>query len=57
MPVLKRPDAEIHYEVHGGGFPLLRYAPGGLRSSIGFWGPGAAGAPRRYASKIGWCSA
>ena len=28
MPILKRPDAEIHYEVHGKGFPLLLYAPG-----------------------------
>ena len=46
MPVLKRPDAKIHYEVHGKGFPLLLYAPGGLRSSIEFWGPGADGAPR-----------
>jgi len=48
MPVLKRPDAEIHYEVHGSGFPLLLYAPGGLRSSIEFWGPGADGAPRPW---------
>ncbi len=47
MPVLKRPDAEIHYEVHGQGFPLLLYAPGGLRSSIEFWGPGPDG-PRAW---------
>ena len=26
MPILKRPDAEIYYEVHGKGFPLLLYA-------------------------------
>jgi pimeloyl-ACP methyl ester carboxylesterase len=43
MPVLKRPDAEIYYEVHGKGFPVLLYAPGGLRSSIDFWGPGPDG--------------
>jgi pimeloyl-ACP methyl ester carboxylesterase len=48
MPILKRPDAEIHYEVHGTGFPLLLYAPGGLRSSIEFWGPGDDGAPRPW---------
>ena len=48
MPILKRPDAEIHYEVHGKGFPLLLYAPGGLRSAIEFWGPGADGAPRSW---------
>ena len=23
MPVFKRPEAEIHYEVHGSGHPLL----------------------------------
>lgn len=38
MPMLKRPDAEIYYEVHGRGFPLLLYAPGGLRSQVGMWG-------------------
>ena len=30
MPMLKRADAEIYYEVHGAGFPILLYAPGGL---------------------------
>ena len=47
MPVLKRPDAEIHYEVHGKGFPVLLYAPGGLKSAIDFWGPGPEG-PRAW---------
>ena len=37
MPMLKRPDAEIYYEVHGKGFPILLYAPGGLRSQMGTW--------------------
>ncbi len=37
MPMLKRPDGEIYYEVHGKGFPLLLYAPGGLRSQVSFW--------------------
>ena len=37
MPVLKRADAEIHYEVHGSGFPLLLFAPGGLRSQLAYW--------------------
>lgn len=48
MPMLKRPDAEIHYEVHGRGFPILLYAPGGLRSNIEFWGPNADGSPRAW---------
>ncbi len=37
MPVFKRPDAEIYYEVHGSGYPLLIFAPGGLRSELAFW--------------------
>ena len=37
MPVLRRPDAEIYYEVHGEGYPLLIFAPGGLRSELAFW--------------------
>lgn len=37
MAVLQRPDAEIYYEVHGDGFPLLIFAPGGLRSQLAFW--------------------
>ena len=28
MPMFKRADAEIHYEVYGSGFPILLYAPG-----------------------------
>ena len=27
MPVFTRPDAEIYYEVHGSGYPLLLFAP------------------------------
>lgn len=38
MPTLKRADAEIYYEVHGAGFPILLYAPGGLKSEVGMWG-------------------
>jgi pimeloyl-ACP methyl ester carboxylesterase len=37
MPVFTRPQAEIHYEVHGSGHPLLLFAPGGLRSELAFW--------------------
>src|SRR5471032_3612929 len=38
MPMFKRADAEIHYEVHGKGFPILLYAPGGLKSQMNMWG-------------------
>ena len=37
MPMFKRADAEINYEVHGSGFPILLYAPGGLRSQLSMW--------------------
>ena len=37
MPVFTRPGAEIYYEVHGSGYPLLIFAPGGLRSELAFW--------------------
>jgi len=37
MPVFKRPEAEIYYEVYGSGYPLLLFAPGGLRSALEFW--------------------
>src|SRR3954468_13187008 len=38
MPMLRRPDGEICYEVHGSGFPVLLHAPGGLRSRAEMWG-------------------
>lgn len=37
MPQFEYADAAIHYEEFGAGFPLLIFAPGGLRSEISFW--------------------
>ena len=37
MPSFEHHDAQIYYEVHGDGYPLLLIAPGGMRSSIPFW--------------------
>ena len=37
MPTFKHADAELHYEVHGQGFPLLLFAPGGLKSQSDYW--------------------
>jgi pimeloyl-ACP methyl ester carboxylesterase len=38
MPTLERGEGtSIYYEVHGQGFPLVLFAPGGIRSSIAFW--------------------
>ena len=34
MPILKRDDAEIHYQEFGSGYPLVIFAPGGLNSRI-----------------------
>jgi pimeloyl-ACP methyl ester carboxylesterase len=39
MPTITRPDgATIRYEVYGSGYPLLLIAPGGVSSSVEFWG-------------------
>ena len=48
MPMLKRPDAEIYYEVHGSGFPILLYAPGGLASRVEMWGGKSANYPNGF---------
>ncbi|MBP2364962.1 alpha/beta fold hydrolase [Pseudonocardia parietis] len=37
MPSFARPDADLHYEEHGAGFPILLIAPGGMRSAISAW--------------------
>ncbi|MBT3906246.1 MAG: alpha/beta hydrolase [Rhodospirillales bacterium] len=43
MPVLKLDDAEIHYQEFGSGYPLVLFAPGGMRSRMEMWW--AANAP------------
>jgi pimeloyl-ACP methyl ester carboxylesterase len=37
MPVFERADVSLYYEEYGSGYPLLLFAPGGMRSSIDFW--------------------
>ena len=37
MPTVRNGDATIYYEVHGAGFPILTFAPGGLLSAISIW--------------------
>jgi pimeloyl-ACP methyl ester carboxylesterase len=37
MPVLRRNDGEIYFEEKGRGYPVLLFAPGGLRSRIDMW--------------------
>jgi len=48
MPMFKRADADIHYEVHGSGFPVLLYAPGGLKSQMGMWGGVSPAYPKGF---------
>ena len=37
MPEFRRGKAVLYYEVYGEGYPILLFAPGGMRSSIDFW--------------------
>ena len=37
MPTFERDDILIHYIERGEGFPILLFAPGGMRSAAGFW--------------------
>ena len=37
MPSFERDDIRIHYIERGQGFPILLFAPGGMRSAAGFW--------------------
>lgn len=37
MPFHRRGEIEIYYEEHGGGFPVLLLAPGGMNSTLDYW--------------------
>jgi pimeloyl-ACP methyl ester carboxylesterase len=37
MPTYDHDGASIYYEEYGSGFPMLLIAPGGMKSTIGFW--------------------
>jgi pimeloyl-ACP methyl ester carboxylesterase len=37
MPIFERGSVSLNYEEFGSGYPLLLFAPGGMRSSIQFW--------------------
>jgi pimeloyl-ACP methyl ester carboxylesterase len=37
MPFVERDEQRIYYEIHGDGFPILCFAPGGMRSSLPYW--------------------
>jgi pimeloyl-ACP methyl ester carboxylesterase len=40
MPIFQEQDLKLNYEIHGEGFPVLLFAPGGMRSAISFWSGG-----------------
>ena len=48
MATLKLKDAEIHYEEFGTGYPVLLFAPGGMRSNNAMWHKPADGPPRPW---------
>jgi pimeloyl-ACP methyl ester carboxylesterase len=48
MPVLRRNDAEIYFEEFGSGYPVLLFAPGGMRSRIDMWHPPQDGPSRPW---------
>jgi pimeloyl-ACP methyl ester carboxylesterase len=37
MPVFEHAGVSLYYEEYGSGYPLLLFAPGGMRSSSDFW--------------------
>ena len=37
MPVFTANEVSLNYEIHGEGFPIILFAPGGMRSAISFW--------------------
>lgn len=37
MPTLQRADVTLYWEEHGSGYPLIVFAPGGMRSSVEYW--------------------
>src|ERR1700676_411344 len=37
MPIFKRGDVTLYFEEFGSGYPILLFAPGGMRSAIEFW--------------------
>jgi pimeloyl-ACP methyl ester carboxylesterase len=37
VPLFERGHLRLYYEQHGEGFPLLLFAPGGMRSNVAFW--------------------
>jgi len=52
MPTFKRADVSIYYEEYGRGYPILLFAPGGMRSSIEYWANGPFDPTREFAGNL-----
>ena len=54
MPFLPIPEGQIHYEVHGSGYPLLLFAPGFLSARMERWrtNPARPGVPQDWLDPI-----
>jgi pimeloyl-ACP methyl ester carboxylesterase len=54
MPYLETRDSQIHFEVHGAGFPVVLFAPGFLSSRIERWrtNPARPGVPQDFLDPI-----
>ncbi|MXY55112.1 MAG: alpha/beta hydrolase [Gammaproteobacteria bacterium] len=37
MAFFERGEVNLYYEIHGEGYPVLLFAPGGMRSAVSFW--------------------
>ena len=48
MPVLHHDGASIAYEEYGSGYPILLFAPGGMRSRMELWHAPADGPARPW---------
>lgn len=48
MPTFQRDGATIAFETYGSGYPILLFAPGGLRSRMEMWHAPAGGPPRSW---------
>jgi pimeloyl-ACP methyl ester carboxylesterase len=54
MPFLNRPDSRLAYQTYGSGFPVLLFAPGGLRSRMDMWSSPFGSPPRPW---VDWTQA
>ena len=37
MAFFEQGEVSLYYEIHGEGYPILLFAPGGMRSAVSFW--------------------